>query len=588
MGVDSLIQLYTSSNQDISKNGILLDPLSCEITPVINGANELVMQIIIDKGNLYKQVARGAIITVPTPDFIEPQAYRIYDTEKSMSGNTITVYARHIFFDLNRKIIFNKTVQGSGTEVLKEILKDTKFIGSSSSAINDFAQYKMQTITNVINGSEEDSFINKWGGEIQCNNYNLNILQRIGADHNVNVTFGYNLEDIEESINIEDMATRIYPYSGELVLHDSKPYVDSPLISSYNDIYEQCVEMNDIKVIERTFDSEGNETTSESAEGFETIDDARAEMIKRCNELFINGIDKPTVNYTVKMKDLSKTTEYKKLGYDVLEKISLGDTVHCFHKDINIEVAARCISYTWDCINKEFISIELGQFLNNFLSDSSSKINNLYKEVQLQKQEILLKVDSLDNTMTSEIKITEDKISSKVEKDELGSLITQEPESVGIAFNNISNYAKITAADGLILGDEKNGTYSQIGYDGRMQFMMNGKKTPYHSLVYVGSKAITCTAEDYTTITVPLPEIFKGISESDISVVVSIKKVYDSNLSGLYLPYWFGAYASIKSGNVVFDVMSKWRKVLKNDTVGITGIDSPVNGKIDIVYTIIA
>ncbi|HBZ6635789.1 endopeptidase [Clostridium botulinum] len=376
------------------------------------------MEVLLDKEGLYKNITRDCIITAPTPEFNrEPQAYRIYDTVKNMSSNTMTVYARHIFFDLNKKVIFNKNVQGNGQQVLPKILEDTKFNGHSASNITDIRQYKMRNIINVINGNEEDSFLNIWGGEIECNNYNLNIPLRRGKDRGIRVSFGYNLEDIEEEINVDEVVTRIYPYSGDLVLSGNTPYVDSPLVTKYSEVYEQAIEMSDIKVKEN----------AEDKEGFDTRKQAEAEMIKRCKKLFDEGADKIKANYKVKMQDLSKTTEYKKLGYDKLEKICLGDTVHCYNKNINIEVSARCISYDWDIVNEEFIEIELGQFLSNYIDNNLSDLDNLYKKIVMTEQFITLRVDSLDNKLHAEIKITADQIRSEVvnTKKELESSIIQ-------------------------------------------------------------------------------------------------------------------------------------------------------------------
>ncbi len=417
-----MIQLYINNKQDITKNGIILKPINGKISNKLNGENELEMDILLDKDGLYKNITRGCIITAPTPDFEEPQAYRIYDTVKNMNSNTLTVYARHIFFDLNKKIIFNKNVQGNGQKVLPKILEDTKFNGHSASNITDIRQYKMRNVINIVAGSEEDSFLNIWGGEIECNNYNLNIPLRRGKDKGIRVSFGYNLEDIEEEISDDEVVTRIYPYSGDLVLSGNTPYVDSPLITKYSDVYEQAIEMSDIKVKEN----------KEDKEGFNTRAEAEEEMRKRCKKLFDEGADKIKANYKVKMQDLSKTIEYKKLGYDKLEKICLGDTVHCYNKNIDIEVSARCISYDWDIVNQEFIDIELGQFLSNYIDNNLSDLDNLYRKIVMTEQFITLRVDSLNNNLHAEIKITADQIRSEVvdTKNKLESSITQTAKEI--------------------------------------------------------------------------------------------------------------------------------------------------------------
>lgn len=434
-----MIELYTNNEQDFSQNGIILNPLYCKINNKLNAENELEMELLLDKEGIYKNVIRGSLIKVPTPDFDDQQLYRIYNTKKCMSSDSMIVYARHILFDLNKKIIFNKNVQGNGQQVLSKILEDTYFTGTSESNITDIRQYKMRNITNLLNGNEEDTFINIWGGEIECNNYNINIPLKRGKDRGIRVTFGYNLEDIEEEINADEVVTRIFPYSGDIVLDTNTPYVDSPLIAKYSDIYEQAIEMSDITVKEKYEDSEGNNYVSDN--GFETIEEARAEMRRRCNKLFEEGADKIKANYVIKIKDLSKTIEYKRLGYDVLEKICLGDTVHCYNKNIDIEVDARCIGYTWDCVNEEYEEIELGEFISGYFDDALSDLDNLYRKIVMAEQYILLQVTSLDNNLSAKIEITAEKITSEVDDkiNQTNSKIEQTASSITQTVTDLKN-----------------------------------------------------------------------------------------------------------------------------------------------------
>ncbi len=623
-----MIQIYTNSNPDITKNGIIINPISCEINPKLNGENELEIEVPIDKSGLYKYIQDDNYIAVPTPDFDEPQLYKIYNPKKSMSGDSITAYGRHIQFKLAKNIIFNKSLSiSNGQQALDRILEDTEFTGHSNIAIQDTRQYKLRSVINVINGSEEDSFVNAWGGEISCNNYDLTINTKRGSDQGIRVTFGYNLEDIEEDLNFDDVITRLYPYSGDLVLSGNTLYVDSPLIANIG-VLEDKIEFSDIKVKERTYDADGNETTADDAEGYDTQAEAEAEMVRRCNKLFDKGLDKITANYVVKMQELSKTIEYKKLGYDALEKIYLGDTVHCYNKNIDIEVEARCISYKWDCINEEYIEIELGQFISNYVNMQNNKIDNLYKTIQQTEQNILLKVTALDNSTSANIELLKDAITATVEgvgassstewklgsitdtvvADGMQSTIKQSPDSIQIAWNKISNYANLDSEEGLTLGNEDDGTYSKIGYDGRLSLFMSGAEHPYHCLMYEGSITINCSnTADYNEVNISLPTMFDGINDADIKVAVAMKKVYKD---GYYLPYWFGAYGSISNGDLIISAMSAWRGYttesvvcdidyssnddglvddinVDRDTV-IGAIGGPTGGIIDIQYILMA
>ncbi|MFT8349464.1 phage tail spike protein [Clostridium saccharoperbutylacetonicum] len=439
-----MIQIYTDSNPDLSKNGIIINPISCVINPKMNAENELEMEFSIDKDGLYKYIQNNNFIAVPTPDFEEQQLYRIYNTKKSMSGHSITAYARHIEFDLAKSVIFNKTVQGNGLEVLNELLANTSFIGHSDITIQDVRQYKMRTLMNVLLGSEDDSFINIWGGEISCNNYNLSINTKRGSDKGIRVTFGYNLEDIEEDLNYDDVITRLYPYSGDLILSSNTPYVDSPLIQKIG-VLEDKIEFSDIKIKENQDDTEGFSNRSE----------AEAEMIRRCDKLFQNGLDKITANYVVKMQNLRKTREYKELGYDVLETICIGDTVHCYNKNIDIEVEARCISYKWDCISEEYIEIELGEFINDYVNMQNNRIDNLYKKIQLTEENILFQVTSLDNRLTSKIELEANKINAVVQKDGTGMGWELNQNAFIVACTGASNRNVTIDTNGLTVNNNK-------------------------------------------------------------------------------------------------------------------------------------
>lgn len=560
-----MVELYTNNKQDFSQNGIILNPIYCKITNKLNAENELEMEILLDKEGIYKNVARSRLIKVPTPDFDEPQLYRIYDTKKCMSSNSMIVYARHILFDLNKKVIFNKNVQGNGQQVLSKILEDTNFTGTSESNITDIRQYKMRNITNVLNGNEEDSFINIWGGEVECNNYRINIPLKRGKDRGIRVTFGYNLEDIEEEINADEVVTRIFPYSGDIVLGTNAPYVDSPLIAKYPDVYEQTIEMSDITVKEKKEDSEGNEHTSDDDSGFETIEEAREEMVRRCNKLFEEGADKIKANYVVKMQDLSKTTEYKRLGYDVLEKICLGDTVHCYNKNIDIEVDARCIGYTWDCVNEEFEEIELGQFISGYFDDALTDLDNLYRKIILQEQYILLRVDNLARTMYAEIEITAEHIRQTVEntETELKTQITQTAEEI--------------RSEAI---DTKNNLQSQITQNAR-EIATKVSDSKFNSEIRQLSNEISSKVSEY--------DFSSMITQNSQSVAVAIKDESNHNLivdkKGLTIQN--GAITvEDNDGNLIMDVDKKG--LLRCDMVSINDLNISDTSKGSLFYSTLA
>ena len=201
-------------------------------------------------------------------------------------------------------------------------------------------------------GNDENSFLNRWGGEVLLDNFDIYINDKIGVDNGVRVELGYNLNEIEEDINIEEVATRIIPtgYNG-IMLDGSTPWVDSPLINKYTKPKMRVINFDDVKVKESETDEEG----------FDTIEEARAELIKRCNKLYEEGIDKPSINYKIDMINLANTTAYK--DYIKLVTVNEGDTVTCYIPGLDIDVKARVIDFEKDLITGEYISLELGCLL---------------------------------------------------------------------------------------------------------------------------------------------------------------------------------------------------------------------------------
>ena len=262
-----------------------------------------------------------------------------------------------------------RPTQKTGEEALNILLQGTGYKGHSNLVDLNTAYYIRKNIVEAICGDDENSFVNRWGGERLYDNFDIYVNSHIGEDNGVRVEFGYNLTEIEEKINLEDTVTRIIPlgYDG-IMLDGEKAWVDSPNINKYAKIKTKVVEMSDIKVKENADDEEG----------YNTLEEAQNAMGERCKELFKGGLDLPVCTYSVAMEDLSSTTAYK--GYEVLETVSIGDTVHCKHIGLGIETKARCVALEWNMISRKYISLTLGDITNNFFdeqSDVATRVDNI-------------------------------------------------------------------------------------------------------------------------------------------------------------------------------------------------------------------
>lgn len=356
-----MIEIYLKTNTNYEMNGdITLTPISC----AYKASEHLVtLEHPIDDLARWKYIDYENVISVEEDG--KKKFYRIFNVVKSLYS--ITAYARPLFFDLIDNVLLDvRPTLKDGEEALNIILEGTGFTGHSNISTVNTSYYVRKNIVEAILGNDENSFLNRWGGEVLLDNFDIYINDKIGSDNGVRVELGYNLNEIEEDINIEDVATRIIPtgYNG-IMLDGSTPWVDSPLINKYTKPKMRVINFDDVKVKE----SEADE------EGFNTIEEARQELIKRCNKLYEEGIDKPSVNYKIDMINLANTTAYK--DYIKLVTVNEGDTVTCYIPGLDIDVKARVIDYEEDLMTGEYISLELGNIQNNFFNNQADLQNKV-------------------------------------------------------------------------------------------------------------------------------------------------------------------------------------------------------------------
>ncbi len=359
-----MIEIYLKSNTNYERNGdMTLDPTSCTYK---DSEKEVVLEHFLDGEGRWKYIDFENVIAAEENG--KKKFYRIYNVVRSLYS--ITAYARPIFYDLADKLLIDvRPTNKSGKEALNTILEGTGFKGHSNITALNTAYYIRKNIVEALLGDDENSFLNRWGGEFYCENFDVYINDRIGTDNGLRVEFGYNLKEIEEDVNIDDVVTRIIPVGFDgIMLDGNSPWVDSPLINKYTHPKMRTIEFSDVKVKEK----------AEDEEGFNTIEEARQELISRCKKLFDEGIDKPTVNYKIDMINLSNTTAYK--DFKMLVKVNKGDTVTCYIPYLDIDIKARVIDYEKDLLTGEYISIELGNAIDNFFNkqaDIQSTINKI-------------------------------------------------------------------------------------------------------------------------------------------------------------------------------------------------------------------
>lgn len=368
-----MIQIYKPKNSNFDMNGDLpIDPISCESTVTLNGSWEMEL-IVPATTEMVSFVTENSVIKAPSPEFNDDQLWRIYSVDKD--NDEIVAQAYPVFLDA-RNDCFLTDVRPTG-KTGQEALNIMCAANSKYTAITDIkkastAYYIRKNLIEAIGSDDKQSFINRWGGEVLYNNFTAIINEKAGGDYGARAELGFNIQGIEEKIDMSEVVTRIIPesYNG-YTLSGDKPWVDSPIINAYPTAFSRVIQYSNIKLRD-----DAQESDEENGSIIcDTLDELRAALTKAAQQEFENGIDKPHAEYKIDILDLESTREYK--DFKDLVKIRLGDVVHVRHKRLGIDIEVRCIGRKYDHVAKRITEITLGNPENNYFDDVSNTIDHI-------------------------------------------------------------------------------------------------------------------------------------------------------------------------------------------------------------------
>lgn len=351
------MQYYKIDNYNFVKNGdITLQPIDGKLRLELNtGLNEIEFELPYDKEKRWTRIEEWGIVKCDVFYSKNKQLYRIYNTDKGMFS--LKIKARHIFFDLvKHNLLDTRAVECNGQQALDKILEGTKYKGHSDIGRITTSYFQVTNIVQALNGENDNTFRNRWGGEMLFDNFDIYINNRIGGDYGVRVNYSRNMEDVNLIIDRDNIVTRAYPRAFDGIMLPEK-YIDSPLINKYPIVCEDYIDMSDLKL---------KDPNTSNDEGFDTEEELYQAMRERVKALYETGIDKPKVSGNVKVAMLENSIEYK--DFKGLVNIGIGDTVTVNHKDIGIDMKTRAITIEWNLVTKKYENVEFGDVEVNYFA----------------------------------------------------------------------------------------------------------------------------------------------------------------------------------------------------------------------------
>lgn len=327
-----------------------INPISAVVRQEINGEYSCDVEIALSD-NLAEYFDIDAIVYLDDANG-NVQQFRLERPEKTL--DSLKAFGWHITQDLAHDMILNNAwITQAGSAVLPDLLQsgisETRFTGTSDIAAENSLRIVRSSVLNALIGDQDNSFVNRWGGEIERDNFTVNIKQRLGADRGYRIAYKKNLTGIHIIDDASTVVNRIVPTflnASDAAVLLPEGYIDSVRIGDTAVPHVKSIHFGDIKV--------GEEVDGMVA--YPTLASAYSEVRGRVASMYDAGIDRPALTVNIEFIQLRNTIEYA--DYAALETVLLGDTIRADYEDYT--VTNRVVAYEWDSLLKRYEQITLG------------------------------------------------------------------------------------------------------------------------------------------------------------------------------------------------------------------------------------
>ena len=420
-----MVKVFGANDKQYSTNGdVVLQPTKARVHNKDNGDFYLELVCGIEYNDY---LASNNILVASTPQ--GEQAFRITDVEKQK--NRITVKAWHVFYDSKNYVIEDSyAVDKTCNEALD-------YFNSATDEESPFTT--LSDITNIntyrcVRKSLNEcimTILERWGGHLKRDNWNISILNNIGVDNGINIQYKKNLQELTARYDWSNVVTKLLPVGADgLLLEDT--YVYAPI--TYNIPYTKVMSFDQSHISEDAFTTDGvlDEDAYKNA--------LLADLQQQATE-YVNTYCYPLINYTLKAQP-EKVTD-------------IGDTINVIDERIGVNVTTEVISYEYDAIAEKYVSLEFGNFsntlgdlINTITNSTSTNIDNAVITISSSLAEALSEAqDKIWNALGSSYCIYEgDKILivDELPKEDATNVIMI--NSAGIGFSNTGIHGNFTTA----------------------------------------------------------------------------------------------------------------------------------------------
>ncbi|GAA0106671.1 hypothetical protein UT300013_32950 [Paraclostridium sordellii] len=366
-------RLYKHNETKFNHNGegLLKDIIKCRVVHERNGQYDLELEYK-SKSRLSDKIIKGNLIKADAGKRFKNQLFRVYNIKKSLN-NTIIAYANHISFDLRNNFIpivnlKNVSCMTALNTMAKSMALENSFIFETDITHSaDFTVERVDVLSALggIRGSIIDTFGN--GANIVRDNFKISILQNVGYDNNILISYKKNLLDL----NFED---------GKEVITGIYPYVQfSEGINSETQINKEILELP-----EKYLYIEGHENAKVKkvigVDFSENKDINTVDKLREAGNKYLKNLAKDMPSIKVKFVDKENLNEFENVSQ--LQTLDLYDTVIVRYILLGINYKTKINKVVYDVLKEEYEEIELGEKRTNLASSLNDKDKNIKDEIK--------------------------------------------------------------------------------------------------------------------------------------------------------------------------------------------------------------
>lgn len=368
-----------TKQDEFNSNGLaILNPTECKITEELNGMYELYMVHPIDEPGKWKYLIEMNIIKA------EGQLFRIYMKDTSMEADgsmNRVIYARHIFYDLNDKLLHEVRPESkNGYDFIDWIMthmhQDNEY-GDYAFYDFSYASDITDTATSYFNAMSpvsaligaDNCMANRLGGELYRNNFyfSVNKHKENSKTKAFNIRYGADMLKVRETIDYTNICTNLIAYDN--------------YGSWYAISYTGTEHLHHHHVTKQV--------------NF-TYDEFNYEQFKKDTEAYFETVYLPKTTYEVEFAALKNDKLYA--DFLDLQSMNVGDSGIIHNEELGIDNTQKIVKKETDAITGETIAVTLGSFKGSIV-----RADSFAQTVSTGNDTISNQILALQNTLNQTI-----------------------------------------------------------------------------------------------------------------------------------------------------------------------------------------